>query len=125
MKSFRDLFISSLVWALIITGAVLVTKCGVVWTVQTHAIESMVNDATFYRARYMDNCTSPTGMLTTATIGLDCADWYIEQTRLDKAQAEAVAAMRVGGGEKLQMAALKKQLNIVKGKFSKWATSVR
>jgi hypothetical protein len=103
--------------ALITALTVLLFGCGFVRMAGTYSIKSMVNDATFYRARYMDNC------VTQRTAGAPCAEWQIEQSKLDQAAGEATDALKVGGGEKLQLAALKNQLNVVKEKFSAWATS--
>jgi len=99
--------------------ALLLTGCGYVRMAGTYSIKSMVNEAVFYRARYIDNC------VTTRTPNCPCADWAAAQRKLDSAADEANSALKVGGSEHLQLDNLRVQLNIVEERFSQWAISAK
>jgi hypothetical protein len=109
-----DLILAVLAAIGVATVIVLLVGCGLVRMEGTYAIKSMVNEATFYRLRYMENCVS------SHRAGADCAEWFLAQTKLDEAASEANDALHVGGSEKLQMAALRSQLDIVRKGFAKW-----
>lgn len=98
---------------LAVLALVLLSGCAI--TVP-YAIRSGVNEATFYRNRYVERC------VTARAAGVPCAAWAIAQRRLDTAALEAVEALRVGGSQKLQVAALERELAAFRKEFARWAT---
>lgn len=82
----------------------------------TYGVKSAVNEATYYRARYVERC------VTSPVPGTPCREWFLEQTKLDTAAGEAVDALKVGGSVKMQVKALRAHLAKVRKGFGKWST---
>lgn len=96
---------------LVLACVVVLTGCG---TVQTYRLKSSINEAVFYRARYIDSC------VTMRQLDVPCEAWAALQTKLDAAGGEGSDAMQVGGSEHLQIERLKKLLAEARKEFSKW-----
>jgi len=80
----------------------------------SYAIESSINEAAYYRARYIERC------VTRREPSVPCQPWALAQRRLDAAVGEASDAMKTGGRQALQVAALHRQLAAVRKEFGKW-----
>lgn len=81
----------------------------------TYGVKSAVNEATYYKARYIERC------VTAPVAGTPCREWVVVQRKADTAAGEAVDALKVGGSVRLQVKALRAYLTFLKKEFGKWA----
>ncbi len=100
-------FVSAAVLALALLSGCALTR--------PYALRSAVNEAAFYRARYVDRC------VTKRDVDVPCEAWALAQRRLDQAAGEAFDALKVGGSPRLQMSALRSHLEAVRKEFGSWA----
>ncbi len=96
------------IWLVVVA---LLSGCSLV---SSYQVKGDVNEATFYRARYIDRC------VTHRAPDTPCEEWAADQRRLDQAAGEAVDALKVGGRTTLQRAALRRSIVKVRKGFSSW-----
>lgn len=100
-------------WRIVAVLALLLPGCAFT---TANVVRSASNDAAFYNARYLDRCVT-----NRVDAAVPCERWTVAQQRLNTAAVEAGDALKVGGKQRLQIAALKRNLKSIRKEFGPWA----
>jgi hypothetical protein len=111
-----DLVLALLAAIGVATVIVLFVGCSTYRIMSSYNLRSMVVEAHYYHARYIDVCHG-----VRAAVDVPCAQWEADQSALDQAEGEATDSRKIGGNQTLQMKMLKKKLDVVVKGYAQWA----